>query len=101
LFNECFYQLGVRDPEEEVAPEAAWKSVYEHVLKAAGSLSTMYKSSTARIDIEFIRNNEYKDKMKLATNLKGLKEFLLQVSLNNHIISVCLNPLQYFSKVDG
>ena len=85
LFNECLSQLGcpdnIGDPDAlcDVAPEVAWKSVYEYVLKAAGSLSTMSRSSSAHIDIEFIRNSEYKDKMQLAHNLKGLKEFLSQV----------------------
>ena len=82
LFNECLYQLGCEDPSAvaDVNPDTAWRNVYEHVIKAAGSLSTMYRSPTARIDMEFIRNNDYKEKMKLANNLKELKEFLSQVS---------------------
>ena len=96
LFNECLSQLGCNvDPDNiggdgvgsyDVSPEVAWKSVYEHVLKAAGSMSTMLKGSSARIDIEFIRNNEYKNKIELAHNLKGLREFLSQVCLPVHYI---------------
>eukprot|EP00111_Clytia_hemisphaerica_P024307 TCONS_00071687-protein len=77
LFNECLYQLGCQSPGDDVTPDKAWRSVYDHVLKAAGSLSTI-RGTNARIDYEFIRNNEYKETMNLAHNLKGLKEFLSQ-----------------------
>ena len=88
LFSECLSQLGCDSDDNstdiaissyDVSPELAWKGVYNHVLKAAGSMSTVLNNSSARIDIEFIRNDEYKDKMKLAHNLKGLRDFLSQV----------------------
>ena len=48
-------------------------------MKTAGTVSGMYRSPTAHVDLEFMRKNEYTEYMKLATDLKALQELLEEV----------------------
>lgn len=83
MFEECLSQLGCEENNYEIDVETAWKNVNDSILKAAGSLSGMYRNPTARMDIDFTRRNESVEYTKLATDLKALQEFL------DHVRCLC------------
>ena len=63
----------------EIEPEIAWKNVSDAVMKAAGSMTGMTRHVSTRFDIDFIRKTDFKENMALASNLRGLQEYLSQV----------------------
>ncbi|WP_215897192.1 hypothetical protein, partial [Acinetobacter baumannii] len=65
-------QLGCDEDALDIAPEIAWKNVNDSIMRAAGSMSGMYRNPSARTHMAFLRNNDLKEQMSIASNLKDL-----------------------------
>jgi len=81
LFDECLEVFGCENTTE-FDSETAWKNVNEAVLKACGPLKSnaMSSSTTSRHSSTtynmYTKKTNFKEEMALATNLRGLQEYL-------------------------
>jgi len=77
LFDECYRTLGCNETFE-CEPEEAWERAFNALVKGIGSMQTS-RNPANTFDLDAIRNRNYKELMSLATNLKGLQDYLAQI----------------------
>ncbi|XP_065655109.1 alsin isoform X2 [Hydra vulgaris] len=78
LFQECFSAFGCHDGNKDVDPESAWRCADNAVQKNLGS-SIDIRLQVFPHDVFQLKKKNYKDYMKIATNLKELQDFLSKI----------------------
>lgn len=76
MFDECYAKLGCANSTSN-DPEEAWRQVTETLIKSSCTIS---RKSCVAFDLGTLKKINYKERMELAHNLKGLQEYLTEVS---------------------